>query len=435
MAPQKMCVLEKDFNVDFKCTIPSPSADNAEHKMKWFFRNEPIDFDDETVLDSGVTIKKYKELYNELSIRNIERRDEGHYKCQVGNTAVEYIGELTVGNCLDENPFVRCDMTLSNSTSRTDRNNITMIAGHILQVNISCKAFIGNNVLVNITIINVANHSTAPALPVYYHVEEQSSATRGVYVSHAVDVAGLDGRQFWCVADHPKMSHPVNCSTPSLITPKVKINGNADNTQFECKVESYPPFTSYQWKLCRYPEKETNVQKEECEILNITSSNLNWTNNGGMKEWFVLICEVENAVGIGHGELTIILNRETRKKTGNSNSILVKLYIGVASLLLSFLVVLVYCCKRSRRRTRVKRKKKAETFEEVKVSTAYKPDISHLLQITTDPSSLHATPVNPMKKCATYAYDSQSDNQKVRPVYFTLEKENKYRQTNKINDL
>ncbi|XP_033101483.1 uncharacterized protein LOC117104711 [Anneissia japonica] len=372
MAPQKMCVLEKDFNVDFNCTIQPPSADNAEHKMKWFFQSELIHFDDETVLDSGVTIKKYKELNNELSIRNIERRDEGHYKCQVEKTAVEDIGELTVGNCLDENPFVRCDMTLSNSTSRTDRNNITMFAGHILHVNISCKAFIGNNVLVNITIINVANHSIASALPVYSHVEEQSSATRGVYVSHAVDVAGLDERHFWCVADHPKMSHPVNCSTPSLMKPKVKINGSADNTQFECKVESYPPFTSYQWKLCRYSGNETNVQKEECEKLNITSSNLNLTNNGEMKDGFVLICEVENAVGTGHSKLTIIPNIEASIEAkdinightdatinhrikakdiniGNTNAGYSNiLYIGRSTLLFIVIILLLWICRRSR---------------------------------------------------------------------------------------
>ncbi|XP_033101475.1 uncharacterized protein LOC117104702 [Anneissia japonica] len=339
--PEQKLVFEKHPLVIFKCNVQSNSEDTSKFTTRWFFRGYGIDINEETVLENGSRVDKYKmkmlddEGVYELRIRNINRRDEGNYACQFGNK-VKNSGKLTVGT-LNDNPYIECYSPMSTSTCG--------------KLNISCTASIGKNIATSIIIMKSHKYSSTSAVTVYSDVKKQSDGAEEVFVSHVVNVTGLDRWQFWCVANHTILSNPVNCSTPTLMTPKVKINQRADNTVFECKVEAYPPITSYQWKLCRNSRKEqkteTNGQVKECEILNSTNSKLNLPDNNGLNDGFVLICEVENAVGTGHGNLTIIHDNETKNKIAGVFN-LVKWCIGALALLIIFLIMLIYfCLKRS----------------------------------------------------------------------------------------
>ncbi|XP_033114708.1 uncharacterized protein LOC117115126 [Anneissia japonica] len=310
---------------------------------------------------SNTTIRTTR-TYN-LQIRNVLSTDDGVYTCHVifARNNIKRNIELAV-RYLNENPFVVCQLLSTFNTSTQHRSNYEMgkPEDQTHRVSINCRADIGKNIFINITIMKSVHDKHL--IPVYFATKEQSDVINGVDIDYPVDVTGLDGWKFWCVAQQSMMLRPVNSSTAILKKPRVKIVPlKMDSNQYRCEVESYPDVTFFRWIIC---EKEIgNTAVEECKVLNSTRSYVTLMDIADVDDVLILICQSQNAVGTGCGNRTITshieptdmsISRQTESKDIKSgkkmarDSNLVKWCIGGTVLLIFFLsvLILIYFYKR-----------------------------------------------------------------------------------------
>ncbi|XP_033114539.1 uncharacterized protein LOC117115016 [Anneissia japonica] len=325
---QQQIMADEGSSVTLKCIVTS----NDKQTLSWIF-NDNIINTNRKVLEEDQIVTKYtlsnttvlilgrKTTTYNLKIRNVLSTDDGVYTCRVifVENATKSVIILAV-KYLNENPFVNCQLLFTSNTSTQYGSNHQMekTRGQTQQLNISCRAHIGKNIFLNITIMKSVHHNN-DLIPVYFVTEEQFDAVDGVNVNYLVNVTDdLDGWQFWCVVHQSKMLQPVNCSTPLLMKPRVKIVKLIDSEQFRCEVESYPDASFFQWIIC---EKEIeNVTVEECRVLNSTSRNVTLMNIGGKADELVLKCETQNAVGTGRGNLNITTHTKPTDMLINGNT-------------------------------------------------------------------------------------------------------------------
>ncbi|XP_033111274.1 uncharacterized protein LOC117112317 [Anneissia japonica] len=364
MVEQEEIMAREGSSVTLKCIVTSDNTPT----VSWFFNDNRI-FHNQKVVEEDKIVLKYTfsnttglnstrtYRYN-LQIRNVLPTDDGVYTCRViiaEKTITRHI-KLEV-KYLNENPFVSCQFSTSNTSIQHGSSHQTEKTRYQTQLitGISCTANIGKNIIVNITIMKSAHYKN-DLIPVYFAITMQSDSVNGVNIIYPVNVTGLDGWQFWCVAHQSMILQPLNSSTPLLMKPRVKITKlNIDSEeQFKCEVESYPD-ASFRWIIC---EKETeNVEVEECKVLNSTSSDVTLMDIGAVDDALILICEAQNAVGTGHGNLSITrhtgppnlpITRQTEPTgtmiTPTKNEVrggLFKWFIGGAMLLIFCIVVLL----------------------------------------------------------------------------------------------
>ncbi|XP_033117422.1 uncharacterized protein LOC117117275 [Anneissia japonica] len=314
---QQQIKASEGSSATLKCFVCS----DHEPSLSWFYNNNKINTK-QVVVEEGKVVHKYilsnttnqnskpTRSYN-LQIRNVLSTDDGVYTCLVivaGNTIK---GNITLAvKYLNEKPFVNCQLLLSTPSrpSLTEHGNNHEIGKtrDQTQTLISVKANIGKNILVNITIMKSAHHKHE--IDVHFATEEQSNAVDGLDVSYLVNVTGLDGWKFWCVAHQSMMLRPVNSSTPLLMKPRVNITKlKKDSVQYKCDVESYPEVTFFRWIVCG---NEIESVQSKCKELNSTRSNVTLMDIGSENDVLILICEAQNAVGSGHGNLTITKHTE-----------------------------------------------------------------------------------------------------------------------------
>ncbi|XP_071960378.1 uncharacterized protein [Antedon mediterranea] len=390
-------------SVTLECTAFKSRATD----VQWLLYEKPIDKELQ-YLKNGKQVIKYTTPESigrtyELIIKDVERRDEGTYICQLNGDILACGITLTVG-FLHNSPSVECQLF---QTPRIALNSQT--PDEITQdLNLTCSADIGSNIVVNITILKSAEGQSVPLISVD---KTQSNAIDDVKHSFQVNVSGLDGGRFWCVVLHHMLPEPVNCSTSMLVKPQAEIK-EVKGSEFKCTSTTtpYPSDVSFRWRVCLTSENRSNSSIDSCEMLNNTSSSLTLMDK--MNTDLMLKCEIENAVGVGQAYLNVT-SEQPEDDDEVADLIWVKWVIGCLVVLLIIGIIVAIVVKKS----------------EIKISLqeiGKKRDESTTNKTTTDVSQmpLYAIPNKNNNKGATNesSLNTRYEMHAPEPVYHVLEK-------------